>query len=198
MARLHWKPAPLLYPVPAVLVSCGTMESKPNIITVAWAGTVNSKPPMVGLAIRPERYSYELIKSSGELVVNLPPKALMRAVDLCGVRSGREMDKFNAARLTPEPSRIVSAPRIKECPVALECRVEQILPLGSHHLFIARILGVEVEETLVDAEGRLDLEQADLLAYVHGRYHGLQRGQGFFGFSVAKRRGKPGASKRKK
>lgn len=197
MARLHWKPAPLLYPVPAVLVSCGTMEDKPNIITVAWAGTVNSKPPMVGLAIRPERYSYDLIQRTGDLVVNLPPKELMRAVDLCGVRSGREVDKFEAARLTPEPSTHISAPRIKECPVSLECRVEQVLPLGSHHLFIARILGVEVEEELVDASGRLDLERADLLAYVHGRYHGLQRGQGFFGFSVAKHRGKPGEKRRK-
>lgn len=198
MARLHWKPAPLLYPVPCALVTCGKMDEKPNIITVAWAGTVNSKPPMVGLAIRPERYSYDIIKKRGELVVNLPPKRLMRAVDLCGVRSGRDLDKFQAAQLTPEASTWVSIPRIKECPISLECRVDQIIPLGSHHLFIAEILGVEVEEELVDPSGRLDLERADLLAYVHGRYHGLQPGQGFFGFSIAKRRGKSGEYRRKK
>lgn len=193
MERLHWKPAPLLYPVPVVLVSCGDLEGKYNVLTVAWAGTICSKPAMIGIAIKPERFSYSLIKESGEFVVNLPSRPLMRAVDFCGVKSGATIDKFKEAGLTPEASRLVKAPRVKECPVALECRVEQVLELGSHHYFIAKMVGIEVEEALLDQAGRLDLERADLLVYVHGRYHGLRPGEGFFGFSVAKK-----VNKRKK
>lgn len=187
LERLHWKPAPLLYPVPVVLVSCGGMESKHNLLTVAWAGTINSKPPMVGIAIKPERFSYQLIQASGDFVVNIPPKRLIRAVDFCGVRSGAQIDKFQEAGLTPEPSHKVTAVRVKECPVALECKVKQVIPLGSHHYFIAEVVGVELEERLLDATGRLDFERVDPLVYVHGRYHGIKPGEGFFGFSVARK-----------
>jgi flavin reductase (DIM6/NTAB) family NADH-FMN oxidoreductase RutF len=163
------------------------MEEKHNLLTVAWAGTINSKPPMVGIAVKPERFSYNLIKDSGEFVVNIPPRRLMRTVDFCGVRSGANMDKFKEANLTPEPSHKVKAVRVKECPVALECRVKQVIPLGSHHYFLAEVVGVEVEEDLLDATGRLDFEKVDPLVYVHGRYHTLKPGEGFFGFSVARK-----------
>lgn len=181
-----WKPGTLLAPVPAALVSCGTLEH-PNALTIAWTGIVNSSPAMTYISVRPERYSYELIRQSGEFVINLTTKSLVRAADFCGVRSGRDHDKFALCHLTPEPAELVSAPLIAESPLSLECRVQQILPLGSHHLFLAEILAVRVEESLIGADGKLRLDRAGLIAYTHGEYFALGEQLGSFGYSVRKK-----------
>ena len=175
----------MLYPLPPVMVSCGTME-KSNIITVAWTGTVNSEPPMTYVSVRPERHSYAMIKESGEFVINLTTERLVRAADLCGVRSGRDLQKFRFCRLTPVPASAVSAPLIAESPVNIECRVEQRLALGSHDMFLAKVLAVDVDEALLDAKGVLHLERAGLAAYVHGRYRAL--GHSDFPFRKNRRR----------
>ena len=179
-------PGALLSPVPAVLVSCGTMES-PNLLTIAWAGTVCTRPPMVSISIRPERYSYPLIKESGEFVLNLPTTRIVRAVDLCGVKSGKDGDKFALSGLHPAPAAGVSAPAVEECPVSFSCKVRQIIPLGSHDLFLAEIVAIEAEEGLFDEKGRLALEKAGLFAYAHGEYFSLGDKIGSFGFSVRKK-----------
>ncbi|OUO91594.1 flavin reductase family protein [Cloacibacillus sp. An23] len=176
----------MLYPLPPVMVSCGTME-KPNIITAAWTGTVNSEPPMTYVSVRPERYSHAMIKESGEFVINLTTERLTRAADLCGVKSGRDVQKFRLCRLTPAPASAVSAPLIAESPVNIECRVEQCLQLGSHDMFLARVIAVNVNESLLDARGTLRLDRAGLVAYVHGSYRALGRELGKFGFSVRKK-----------
>lgn len=176
----------MLYPLPPVMVSCGTME-KSNIITAAWTGTVNSEPPMAYVSVRPERYSYAMIKDSGEFVINLTTERLARAADLCGVKSGRDVQKFRLCRLTPAPASAVSAPVIAESPVNIECRVEQRLALGSHDMFLAKVVAVNVDESLLDAKGVLHMERAGLVAYVHGRYRALGRELGKFGFSVQKK-----------
>ncbi|MBQ0054729.1 MAG: flavin reductase family protein [Synergistaceae bacterium] len=181
-----WKPGTLLYPLPAVLVSCGTVE-KPNAMTAAWTGTICSDPVMVYVSIRPERYSYGLIEKSGEFVLNLTTEKLARATDLCGVKSGRDTDKFRLCRLTPENAAEISAPLIKESPVNIECKTEKIVPLGSHSMFIGRVLAVDVEESLLDSKGRLQLEKANLLAYSHGEYFALGRKLGTFGWTVRKK-----------
>ena len=179
-------PGALLSPVPAVLVSCGTME-KPNLLTVAWAGTVCTRPPMVSISVRPERFSYPLIRESGEFVLNLPPARLVRAVDLCGVRSGRDGDKFALSGLHPAETAGVGAPGVAECPVRFGCKVRQVIPLGSHDLFLAEIVSIEAEERLFDEKGRLCLEKMGLLAYAHGEYFALGEKAGSFGFSVRKK-----------
>ncbi|MDO4952322.1 MAG: flavin reductase family protein [Synergistaceae bacterium] len=181
-----WKPGTLLYPLPAVLVSCGTVE-KPNAMTAAWTGTICSDPVMAYVSIRPERHSYGLIEKSGEFVLNLTTEKLARATDLCGVKSGRDTDKFRLCRLTPENAAEISAPLIKESPVNIECKVEKIVPLGSHSMFIGRVLAVDVEESLLDSKGRLQLEKANLLAYSHGEYFALGRKIGTFGWTVRKK-----------
>lgn len=181
-----WKPATLLYPVPVVLVSCGELAGTKNILTIAWAGTIASDPVMLSISVRPERFSYALIQKHGEFVVNLPNKKMVRAVDFCGVKSGREMDKFAATRLTAVAASTVKAPLIAESPLSLECKVTQIIPLGSHHLFLAKVLAVQVERDLVAANGRLDLGRANLLTYLHGHYWTLREPIGNFGFSVKK------------
>lgn len=181
-----WKPGTLLYPLPAVLVSCGTFE-KPNAMTAAWTGTICSDPVMVYVSIRPERYSYGLIEKSGEFVLNLTTEKLARAADLCGVKSGRDTDKFRLCRLTPENAAEISAPLIKESPVNIECKTEKIVPLGSHSMFIGRVLAVDVEESLLDSKGRLQLEKANLLTYSHGEYFALGRKLGTFGWTVRKK-----------
>ncbi|HYH03701.1 MAG TPA: flavin reductase family protein [Bacillota bacterium] len=186
MGKLFWKPGTLLYPVPVVLIGCGDTENVKNLITVAWAGTVASDPVKVSVSIRPERYSYSLIKASGEFTVNLPHRGMVRAVDFCGVKSGKDVDKFQLTGLTPERGKTVKAPLIVEAPLTLECRVEKIIPLGSHDLFIARVGGVQVDETLLDPNGRLNLGRANLLTYVHGHYWTLREPIGSFGFSVKK------------
>lgn len=186
MPKLVWKPSTLLYPVPVLMVSCQGKGGKPNIITVAWAGTVCSDPPMLSIAVQPRRFSYQLLKETGEFVANLPTERLAFAVDFCGVRSGREVDKFAHLKLTPEKASVVGVPMIKECPVNIECRVRQTLPLGSHELFLAEVVAINVDEGLVQETGRLDLGKARLLAYVHGHYYGMGKPLGHFGFSVRK------------
>lgn len=186
MAKQIWKGSTLLAPVPPTLVSCGTMDA-PNMLTVAWAGVINTQPPRVGISIRPERHSYGLIRESGEFVINLPTVPLLRAVDWCGVRSGRDYDKFKEMDLTPAAGSTVSAPLIEESPLNLECKVFQVIPLGSHDLFLADVAAIQVDESLLDANGKLCLDQANLLAYAHGQYFSLGDVLGTFGYSVRKK-----------
>jgi flavin reductase (DIM6/NTAB) family NADH-FMN oxidoreductase RutF len=187
MGKIVWKPGTMLYPVPAVLVTsrCGDSE---NVLTISWIGTVCTDPPLISISVRPERYSYRLIRESREFVVNLPGEALARAVDYCGVKSGRDVDKFEAMRLTRGKAARVSAPLIEECPVSLECRVKKILELGSHHMFIAEVAAVDVEENLLDETGKLRLDRAHLLCYNHGSYAKVSSPLGKFGFSVERKR----------
>ena len=186
MAKQTWKPGTMLYPLPPVMVSCGTIE-KSNIITAAWTGTVNSDPPMAYVSIRPERHSHAIIKESGEFVINLTTERLTFAADYCGVKSGRDVKKFSACRLTPAAASAISAPLIAESPINIECRVEQVLELGSHDMFLAKVLAVDVDKALLDTKGVLHMERAGLVAYVHGKYMTLGRQLGKFGFSVQKK-----------
>lgn len=182
-----WKPSTLLSPVPVVLVSCGgKLEQPENLLTVAWAGTVCSTPPMLSISIRPERFSHGIIKATREFVVNVPTQSLAKATDLCGVKSGRDSDKFALSRLTPAPASVVSAPLVAECPLHLECKVKKVVPLGSHDLFLAEIVAVQINEELLDQKGKLRLDKADLLCYAHGEYFILGRKVGFFGYSIKK------------
>ena len=188
MARQFWKPGNMLYPLPAVMVSCQRKGEKPNIITLAWVGTVNSDPPMVSISIRPERYSYDIIRETGEFVINLTTEKLVYATDYCGVRSGRDVDKYAETGLTPCASKAVSAPGIEESPVCLECAVEQEIPLGSHTMFIAKILAVSVDEKYMDEKGKFSLDKTGLIAYSHGEYLTLGEKIGKFGYSVQKKK----------
>lgn len=194
--RERWKPGTLIYPLPAVLVSCGATPEEYNLLTVAWTGTVCTNPPMCSISLRPERHSYEIIRRTGAFVINLTTQALARATDWCGVRSGRDCDKFREAGLTPLPSDRVEAPLVVESPVNIECRVRQRLPLGSHDLFLAEVVGVQVDPAYIDpATGRFDLERAGLIAYSHGEYFTLGRSLGRFGWSVRKK-SRPAAESR--
>lgn len=174
-------------PVPAVMVSCGNGETD-NIITIGWTGICSTHPPKLYISVRPERYSYSIIKESGEFCVNLPNSKMVRALDWCGVRSGNDCDKFKEMKLTKADSFAVSCKSIAECPMTLECRVDKIIPLGSHDMFIADIVAVAVDEEIVDEKGRLMLEKADMLAYLHGDYFTLGKKIGDFGFSVRKKK----------
>lgn len=187
MGRVSFKPGNMLYPLPAVMVSCMRENEKPNIITVAWTGTVCSDPAMVSISVRKERFSHGIIRESGEFVVNLTTEKLARATDYCGVRSGREVDKFKETGLTPIPSAVVKAPSIAESPVSIECRVTEVQELGSHDLFLAKVVHVSVDDTLLDEKNTFHLNRANLLAYSHGRYYGLGKEVGSFGFSVRKK-----------
>ena len=188
--KVIWTGGTMLSPVPAVLVGCGDgKESKYNLLTIGWTGIVCTNPPMLSISVRPERHSHALICRSGDFTVNLPPARLAAAVDFCGVVSGRDVDKFAALHLTPLPGARVSAPLVAECPLGLECRVAQRIRLGSHDLFIANILAVQVDEALLDGKGRLALEKAGLMAYAHGHYYELGKCIGHFGFSVRKKPG---------
>lgn len=186
MVKQTWKGSTLLNPEPPVLVSCGSMEAA-NLITIGWTGTICTQPSMVSISVRPERYSYQLIKDSGEFVINLPTRKLVRAVDWCGVKSGRDYDKFAEMKLTPLPASTVSCPILAESPVNLECQVTQVIPLGSHDLFLAKVTAVDVDEALLDEKGRLCLERADLIVYSHGEYFALGKQLGTFGYSVRKK-----------
>lgn len=188
MAKKIWKPSTLLNPVPAVMVTCADETGKPNIITLAWAGTVNSDPPMLSISVRKERYSHDLIMDRGQFAVNLTTQKLAFATDLCGVKSGRDTDKFAAAKLTPEKASVIDVPIIKESPVSLECIVKNTLELGSHDMFVAEITAVDVDEELIDESGKLVLEKAGLISYSHGKYWTLGKELGFFGYSVAKKK----------
>jgi flavin reductase (DIM6/NTAB) family NADH-FMN oxidoreductase RutF len=179
----------MLYPLPAALVTCGTEPGKTNIITISWTGTINSEPPMLSISIRKERYSHPLILEAGEFVVNLTTRAMAHAVDWCGVRSGRDHDKFRVTGLTPEPPVLLHTPMIAESPVSMECRVTQVIELGSHDMFLAEIVAVHVEERYLDKKsGAFDLRQTDPIAYLHGSYYVLGERLGRFGFSVKKKR----------
>lgn len=188
MARDHWRSGNMLYPLPAVMVSCARPDEKPNIITVAWAGTICSSPAMVSISVRPERYSYDIIRETGEFVINLTTESLTRATDFCGVRSGREVDKFEQMHLTAGKAVHVAAPIIEESPVNIECRVKQVLELGSHHMFVSEVLGVDVDDRYLDDKGRFDLNRAGMMVYSHGEYFGLGKKLGTFGYSVKKRK----------
>ena len=188
MEKQEWKPGNMLYPLPAVMVSCADAEGKTNILTVAWTGTVCTNPPMLSISVRPERYSCHMIQETGEFVVNLTTEALVRAADLCGVKSGRDVDKWKEAGLTPVPARRVKAPLIGESPVNLECRVEKELALGSHIMFVARVVSVSVDEAYMDEKGSFHLDLAKPVCYSHGTYFSLGRETGKFGFRVEKKK----------
>ncbi|WP_408069887.1 flavin reductase family protein [Butyrivibrio sp. JL13D10] len=198
MAKEVWQPGNMLYPIPAVMVSCGREGETPNIITVAWAGNICSSPAMLSISVRKSRYSHSIIKDTGEFVVNLTSSELARATDWCGVRSGRDYDKFREMRLTPQVSQKISAPGIAESPVNIECKVRQVIELGSHDMFIAEVLCVTVDDKYLDEKGRFDLNGADLIAYSHGEYFKLGKKVGKFGYSVSKKSGKKIASKTNK
>jgi len=186
MAFQSVRPGALLSPVPAVMVSCASETARPNIITIAWAGTICSQPPMVSIAVRKDRFSHRILTESGEFVVNLVGEDQLRAADFCGVKSGRDMDKFAACGLTPAPvAALEHAPAIAQCPIYLACKIQQVLELGSHDLFLGRIVDVGVQEALVEADGKINLQKARLTAYCHGVYHSLGPALGFFGYSVA-------------
>lgn len=187
MAKQHWKPGNMLYPVPAVMVSCKREGEKPNIITLAWVGTICSDPAMVSISVRKERYSYDIIKETGEFVINLVTKDLTKATDYCGVRSGRDADKYKEMGLTILPSQHIKAPGISESPVNIECKVKEIIPLGSHDMFLAEVAGVTVDDAYMNENGKFELNQIGLTAYSHGEYFELGEKLGKFGYSVEKR-----------
>ena len=185
MQKILWKGGAMLGPLPPVMVTCGTMEES-NIITIAWTGIVNTIPPKTYISIRPTRHSYGIIRESGEFAINLTTADMVRSADSCGVYTGRKVDKFTRFHLTKEESSFLSCPLIGESPLSLACRVTDVLPLGSHDMFLADIVGIEVDPALIDRDGRLHLEWAHLAAFAHGQYYELGRQIGAFGFSVKK------------
>lgn len=187
--KTAFKPGTLIYPLPAVMVSCGDSPDNYNIITIAWTGTICSDPPLCYISVRKERHSHDLIARTGEFVINLTTEELARATDWCGVRSGRDFDKFREMRLTPQPAQVVSAPLIAESPLNIECRVTETKELGSHDMFMARVVAVNAEESLIDkGTGAFQLNHARPLAFSHGKYYGLGEKIGGFGFSVKKKK----------
>lgn len=195
MAKQTWKAGNMVYPLPAVMVSCGREGERSNIITVAWTGTICTNPPMLYISVRPQRYSYDILCETGEFVVNLTTKKLAKATDYCGVRSGRDVDKFKETGLTAVPALHVKSPMIAESPVNIECRVTEKKELGSHHMFLAEVLAVHVDERYLDEKGRFRLNESGLMAYSHGEYLGLGKEIGTFGYSVKKTKGKGGRKK---
>lgn len=191
MAKQTWKPGNMVYPLPAVMVSVGDRNGETNIVTVAWTGTICTNPAMLYISVRPERYSYHMIKETGEFVVNLTTERLAKATDYCGVRSGRDVDKWKEMHLTRGKANELSyAPIIDECPVNIECKVEEIKELGSHHMFIAKVVSVQVSDEYMDEKGKFCLNETGLLAYSHGEYLGLGKSIGTFGYSVKKKTNK--------
>lgn len=170
MSKQMWKPGTFLYPLPAVMVSCGTME-KSNIITVAWTGILNTNPAMVYISVRPTRYSYNLIKEQGEFVINLTTEELTYATDWCGVKSGKDVDKFESMHLTKEKANFIKCPMIKESPVSVECKVKDIRELGSHHMFVAEVLAINADEKYIDSKGAFDISKCKLISYSNGGYY---------------------------
>lgn len=203
MSKVTWKSGTFIYPLPAVMVSCGTMEES-NIITVAWTGIINTDPAMCYISVRQTRHSYEMIKKTGEFVINLTTKDLAYATDWCGVKTGAKVDKFKEMKLTKEKANFVNCPMIKESPVSVECKVKEIRELGSHHMFVAEILGINADEKYINENGAFDISKCDLIAYSNGNYYSLGKKIGRFGFSVqkkkktAKKSGKTIDKKRKK
>lgn len=189
MGKTEFKPGNMIYPLPAVLVTVSDGE-KDNVLTVAWTGTVCTNPPMAYISVRPERYSYDMIKKSGEYVINLTTEAIAKETDFCGVTSGRDVDKFEKCGFTKEKAALVKAPLIKECPVNIECKVRDVMEYGSHTMFVADVVKVHVDESLIDETGRFALEQAGLIVYSHGQYMSSGDILGTFGYSVKKKSGK--------
>ena len=186
MGKITWKGGTFVYPLPAVMVSCGDMKNS-NIITVAWTGIINTNPAMCYISVRPERFSHELIKKNGEFVINLTTKELARATDWCGVKSGRDFDKFKEMGLTKEKATIVKSPMIAESPISVECKVDKIVPLGSHDMITAKIVAINVSDKSVNEKGAFDISKCDLMAYANGGYYPLGKKIGQFGFSVMKK-----------
>ena len=186
MAKQTWKAGNMLYPLPAVMVSVADKEGNYNIITIGWAGTICTNPPMLSISVRPERYSYHMIEETGDFVVNLTTEDLAYATDYCGVKSGREVDKFKELHLTAEEADHVQSPLIKECPVNIECKVVKKEELGSHHMFIAEVKAVHVDEAYMDEKNRFALEKTKPIVYVHGEYYSLGNLLGTFGYSIRK------------
>lgn len=187
MAKQNWKPGNMLYPLPAVLVSCQGNDGKPNLITIGWVGTICSDPAMVSISVRPERYSYHMLKETGEFVINLTTEELLEATDYCGVASGRDVDKWEKMNLTPIPSEKVSVPAVAESPINIECKVTEVKELGTHHMFIAEVVNVRADEKYMDEKGKFHLEQSKPIAYSHGTYFSLGEELGKFGYSVRKK-----------
>ena len=187
MGKITWKPGTFVYPIPAVMVSCGTME-KSNIITVAWTGILNTNPAMVYISVRPSRYSYNLIKDQGEFVINLTTNELVKATDWCGVKTGEKFDKFKEMNLHKEKANFVKCPMIKESPVSVECKVKEIKELGSHTMFMAEVVAINVDEKYIDNKGAFDITKCDLMAYANGNYLAMGKKLGKFGFSVKKKK----------
>ena len=197
MSKQVWKPGNMLYPLPAVMVSTADKSGNTNILTIAWTGTVCTNPPMAYISVRPERYSYHMIEESGEFVINLTTEKLARAADFCGVRSGREVDKWEECGLTPGTAHSLKyAPCIEESPVNIECRVVKTEKLGSHHMFLAEVMAVRIDDSYMDERGKFELNRTGLLSYSHGEYLGLGKKLGTFGYSVRKK--KPDRKKRRK
>lgn len=188
MAKQSWKAGNMVYPLPAVMVSVTDGKGNDNIITVAWVGTVCTNPPMISISVRPGRYSYQMIKDTKEFVINLTTEELAYATDYCGVRSGRDVDKFKEMKLTKEKADFVKAPMIQEAPVSIECRVREIHELGSHHMFLADVLAVHADEKYMDENQRFDLSKAKPIVYCHGEYSGIGKQIGTFGYSVKKKK----------
>lgn len=185
--KQKWKGGALLAPVPPTLVTCKNGDIQ-NVLTIAWTGTLNTIPPKTYISVRPERFSYNLIKQSGVFVINLTPKKLVRACDFCGVKSGAKIDKFKQMKLETQPATEIDVPVLSDCPINLECRVTDIVHLGSHDMFVADIVAIDVDEALVDEKGRLCMDKADLVAYAHGEYFSLGQKLGSFGYSVRKKK----------
>ena len=185
MSKVTWKAGNFLYPLPAVMVSCGTME-KSNIITVAWTGILNTNPAMVYISVRPTRYSYNIIKETGEFAINLTTKELAYATDWCGVKTGAKVDKFKEMKLTKQKAENIKCPLIEESPISIECKVKEIKELGSHHMFIADVLSIDVAEKYIDDKGAFDISKCELIAYANGGYYELDKKIGKFGYSVQK------------
>lgn len=187
MSKVTWKPGTFIYPLPAVMVSCGTME-KSNIITVAWTGILNTDPATVYISVRPTRYSYNIIKEQKEFVINLTTKELAKATDWCGVKTGAKIDKFKEMNLHKEKAKFVKCPMIKESPVSVECKVKGIKELGSHHMFVAEVLAINADERYINEKGAFDISKCDLITYANGHYYTLGKKIGRFGFSVQKKK----------
>ena len=188
MAKIHWKPGTVLYPLPVVMVSCGATPEEYNIITIAWTGTISSEPPMCSISVRPERHSYEIIKRTGEFVINLTTEKLARATDWCGCRSGKKYNKWEEMNLTPAPAKIVKAPIIEESPVNIECKVKEIIELGSHHMFTAEVVNVSVDSNFINKDDAFNFYKTKPLVYSHGNYYEMGKEIGKFGWSVEKKK----------
>lgn len=197
MAKISWKPGNMIYPLPAVIVTCGSNESEYNAITVAWTGTICTNPPMTYISVRPERHSYDIIRRNGSFIINLTTEEMVKATDYIGVRSGAKEDKLEKTKLAYSIGEVVKAPVLTASPVSIECRVTEIKELGSHHMFIAEVVNVQVDDRFMDESNKFHLDQSRLIAYSHGRYFGLGQFLGKFGHSVEKEPKKGKRSKKK-